>query len=96
MHPLQDVQSKGPRAMLVEFDQTTIANMTAALDSVCKRIPPDKDSHATRKRIADAMVECAKSGRRTLADFQNVGAKTLEEITRPPKFHWFGLRRLLG
>jgi hypothetical protein len=26
--------------MLIEFDQTTIANMTAALDSVCKRIPP--------------------------------------------------------
>jgi hypothetical protein len=42
------------------------------------------------------MVACAKSGRRTLVDFQNVGSKTLQEINRPPSFHWFGLRRLLG
>ena len=26
--------------MLNEFDQNTIANMTAALDHVCRRIPP--------------------------------------------------------
>jgi hypothetical protein len=25
--------------MLIEFDQTTMANMTAALDAVCKGIP---------------------------------------------------------
>jgi hypothetical protein len=84
------------RSQLIEFDQTTMANMTAALDAVCKRIPPEKDSHEVRKRIADAMVACAKSGRRTLVDFQNVGSKTLQEINRPPSFHWFGLRRLLG
>jgi hypothetical protein len=82
--------------MLINFDQTTMANMTAALDSVCKKIPKNKDSHETRRRIADAMVASAKSGRRTLADFQNVGMKILQEITRPPAFHWFGLRRLFG
>ena len=81
---------------LIEFDQTTIANMTAALDQACKKIPPDKDSHETRKRIADAMVACAQSGRRTLAEFQNVGSSTLDQITRPRKFDWFGLRRLLS
>jgi hypothetical protein len=48
--------------MLIEFDQTTIANMTAALDQVCKKIPADKDGHETRKQIANAMVECAQSG----------------------------------
>ena len=37
--------------MLTEFDQTTIANMTAALDFVCKKIPADKDSNELRKRI---------------------------------------------
>jgi hypothetical protein len=31
--------------MLTEFDQNTIANMTAALDYVCKKIPADKDSN---------------------------------------------------
>ena len=29
--------------MLIEFDQNTIANMTAALDYVCKKIPADRD-----------------------------------------------------
>ena len=37
--------------MLTEFDQTTIANMTAALDFVCKKIPADKDSNELRKRV---------------------------------------------
>jgi hypothetical protein len=79
--------------MLIDFDQTTIANMTAALDQVCKKIPSDKDNHETRKRIADAMVARAKSGRRSLIDFQNAGLETLEEITRSSNFNWFGLFR---
>jgi hypothetical protein len=76
--------------MLIEFDQTTIANMTAALDTVCRNIPPDKDSHETRKLIANAMIECARSGHRTLTDFNEVGSRALVEIIRP-KFDWFGL-----
>jgi hypothetical protein len=79
--------------MLTEFDQNTIANMTAALEFVCKRIPPDRDSHELRKRIANALVACGHSGRRTLADFQDAGAKVLEEIVKPQGFDWFGLRR---
>jgi hypothetical protein len=79
--------------LLTEFDQNTIANMTAALEYVCKKIPADKDSHEMRKRIADAMVSCGHAGRRTLVDFQNAGMKVLEESVRPPKFNWFGLRR---
>ena len=50
--------------MLVEFDQTTIDNMTTALSAVCKKIPPEKDSYELRKRIADTMVECAQSSGR--------------------------------
>src|SRR6516164_1206216 len=46
----------------VELDQTTIDNMTAALGTVCKKIPPDKDSYDLRRRIADTMVEYAQSG----------------------------------
>ena len=48
--------------MLIDLDQNTVANMTAALESVCKRIPTGKDSRDTRKRIADAMIACAKAG----------------------------------
>ena len=40
-----------------EDGSNTIAKMTAALEYVCKKIPPDKDSNELRKRIGDAVVE---------------------------------------
>jgi len=79
--------------MLIEFDQNTMANMTAALEYVCKQLPADTDCHETRKRIADGIIACAKAGRRTLEDFQEAGLEVLAEITRPARFNWFGLRR---
>ena len=80
-------QARG-RGVLIEFDQTTMANMTAALGTVCKRISKGTGSHEVRKGIADAMVASAKSGRRTRVDFQNVGMKALQDITRRPKSSW--------
>jgi len=79
--------------MFIEFDQTTMANMTAALESVCNQLPAETDGPESRKRIADAIVACAKAGRRTLEDFYEAGAAVLVEITRPAGFDWFGLRR---
>jgi hypothetical protein len=79
--------------LLTEFDQNTIANMTAALEQVCKRIPPDRDGYEIRKRIADAMIACGNAGRRTLVDFQDAGTRVLDEIVKPPRFNWFGLKR---
>jgi hypothetical protein len=78
--------------MLIEFDQNMMANMTAALAYVCMRIPADKDSYDTRKRITDAMIASAHSGWRTPNDFQNVGLKVLADITRPSRSKRFGLR----
>ena len=69
--------------MLIEFDQTTVADMTAALERVCDKLPPVKDTHENRKRIADAMIAYGRSGRRSLSDFQSFGSKTLMEITGP-------------
>ena len=63
--------------MLIEFDQNTIANMTAALEYVCKKIPADKDGYEMRRRIADAIFECGQAGRRTLVEFQEAGMKAL-------------------
>jgi hypothetical protein len=80
--------------MLTEFDQNTIANMTAALEHVCKRIPPEKDSPDLRKKIGDAIIACANRGSRTFVDFQNAGAEILAAVLRSPKFDWFGLSRL--
>lgn len=82
--------------MLTEFDQSTIANMTAALEYVCKRIPPERDSAAIRKQIGAAMIDCANRRKRTLADFQDAGSRVLADFIRPPNFGWFGLRRLFG
>jgi hypothetical protein len=83
---------EGVKKLLTEFDQNTIANMTAALEYVCNKIPADKDGHEVRKRIADAIMACGHAGRRTLVDFQEAGLEVLEEIVRPPRFNWFGLR----
>jgi len=79
--------------MSIDFDQTTMANMTAALEQVCNRLPPDRDTHEIRKRIADAMIAYARSGGCTLSDFQSLGSKALEEITRPSGVSSFDLGR---
>jgi hypothetical protein len=65
--------------MLIEYDQTTLANMTAALDSVCKKLSAAQDCPELRKRIADAMIKVARDGRRTFADFQMAGLNVLSE-----------------
>jgi hypothetical protein len=69
--------------MLNEFYQSTIANMTAALDFVCKKITADRDSNELRKRIAEALMQCARTGRHTLIDLKRAGMKALEEPAKP-------------
>lgn len=38
--------------MLTKMDQNTIAKMTAALEYVCKKIPPDKDLMSYESALA--------------------------------------------
>ena len=76
--------------MLLELDQSTLAYMTAALEDVCKRIPPEQDSDQLRKQIADAMVASAKAYRRSLADFEEAGMKVLGAALPRQRFSWFG------
>jgi hypothetical protein len=76
--------------MLIDLDQNTLANMTAALDYVCKKIPPDRDSHEARKQIADAMIERASAGPSTYVDLVEVGSKVRQKICRPTRKNWFG------
>jgi len=79
--------------MLLEFDQNTVANMTAALETICKKLPADKDSHENRKSIADAMIASARTGKRSYLDLKDAGLVALNEIARRPKPGWFGWRR---
>jgi hypothetical protein len=74
--------------MLLKLDQTTVANMTAALKYVCKQIPPERDSHETRKAIADAMLGGASSGARSLPQLRKIGFAKLKEIILPKKRGW--------
>jgi hypothetical protein len=79
--------------MLSDFDQSTIANMTAALDFVCKKIGADRDSNELRKRIADELMRSARMGRHSLIDLKQAGMKVLEEAAKPTrqtKPAWFG------
>jgi hypothetical protein len=74
--------------MLTEFDQSTIANMTAALDFVCKKIAADEDSNELRKRIAGELMRCALTGRHSLAELEKAGMKIVEDATKPCRFNW--------
>jgi hypothetical protein len=76
--------------MLIDLDQNTLANMTAALEHVCKRIPADKDSHEARKRIADTMIARAKTGTITYDDLVEAGLRVQREISRPMRTKWLG------
>jgi hypothetical protein len=73
---------------VLSLDQSTVANMTAALEYVCKQIPPESDSHETRKAIADAMLAGAKAGARSLPQLQEIGSAKLREIIQPKERHW--------
>jgi hypothetical protein len=79
----------GEQGMLTEFDQSTIANMTAALDYVCKTIPVERDGNELRKQIADELIRCARLGRRSLIDLQQAGMKIAHAMERPGRSRWF-------
>lgn len=79
--------------MLAEFDQSTIATLTAALDYVCKNIPADQDSHELRKLIADELVECVRTGRGQLTELRNAGLDIVKRETGQSRFGWLGSRR---
>ena len=79
--------------MLIDLDQTTLTYMTAALEGVCNKIPPEEDSNELRKRIADVMIAAANADLRSFADFEQAGMKVLNEAIRPGRFKWL-LKRL--
>ena len=82
--------------MIAEFDQNTIANMTAALDYVCKKIPPERDSADLRKRIGNEIIRCAQSGKRNGLELQQAGFGVLQAETKAKRGTWFGFRQILS
>ena len=64
------------------FDRRTLANMEVALDRVCGKTPLG-EQHEIRKRVAAAIVRCARSGKTTLGAFTEAGERALAR--RPEK-----------
>jgi hypothetical protein len=62
---------------MLEFDTNTLAFMTAALEHVCRKLKIDTPE--VRKFVADRLVECAKSGRRSIAELIKAGEQAASE-----------------
>jgi len=57
---------------MLEFDSSTLANMTAALDHGCKMLPVQFDTAENRKRLGNAIVAAARSYKRSLPQLTEV------------------------
>ena len=60
---------------LLHFDQSTLANMTAALEYVCRKLLTDRDNPAIRKYIAEEILAVANKWQTSLADLTAAGLK---------------------
>jgi hypothetical protein len=68
--------------------------MTAALEYVCRKLPPDRDNPAIRKYIAGEIVATAKKGAVTLGDLTGIGLNAVDCYLFPPGRSW--LKALRG
>ena len=63
-----------------DFNSRTLANMTLALDRVCENTPLG-GQHDVRKRVAQGIVLCARSGKTTLGALTYAGERALARIS---------------
>ena len=59
-----------------EFNSRTVANMAVALDRVCRKLA-DGEDHATRVRVAEAILDAARAGHCSLGDLEASARKAL-------------------
>ena len=81
--------------MLLTLDQTTVANMTAALEHVCKQIPPEKDSHVVRKEHSGCDFGWRKLWRTLTAATPRDRVRQAER-DRPATKTWLALLEKVG
>jgi hypothetical protein len=77
-----------PMTSLLNLDQTTLANMTAALEYVYRKLPSDRDNLAVRKDIGEAIIAAANAGQTSLGALTNVGLKIVNSYLFPPSRTW--------
>jgi hypothetical protein len=60
---------------MLEFETNVLAFMTAALEQTCRKLK--EDTPEARKFVANKLVECAKGGRRSMAQLIEAGERAL-------------------
>ncbi len=63
-----------------EFDDRTRANMDVVLEEICREMAHGGD-HASRKFIAERLLESAREGRGSLTELNSVARRALLELT---------------
>jgi hypothetical protein len=56
-----------------DFDERTLANMELALERACETLSVRGKQHAARRRVAEAILRCAKQGETTLGGLTEAG-----------------------
>jgi hypothetical protein len=62
-----------------EFDERTKGNMDVILEEICREMTHGGD-HASRKFIADRLIECAREGRTSLTELNSAARRALLEL----------------
>jgi hypothetical protein len=75
------VQATHTGSTMIEggFDERVIVNMSIALDRVCEHTPHGEE-HDVRKRIAQGIVRCARSGKTTVGALTDAGERALVRV----------------
>lgn len=62
------------------FDRRTLANMEIALERACEFLSAAGEKHSTRRRIANRILRCAKSGNRSLGSLTDAALAAAKEF----------------
>ena len=66
------------------FDRRKMAAMEVALDRACERWP-DGGEHVRRKRVAESIIRCAKTGNTSLDALTRAGERALAQLPQSSK-----------
>jgi hypothetical protein len=66
----------------LQYDDQTRANMEAALQSACKDLPKALDDHASRRFIAERILDEVEAGRTALSGLQVTARLALIALRR--------------
>ena len=82
------IANGGNMISMLQFDQSTLANMTAALELCLSKTPSDRDNPAVRKYIADEILSAALKGQTSHGELASLGLKVVNGYLFPPGRAW--------